>query len=238
MMRRVRLGEIELSRIVYGMWRLGDDADTSARHIQAKIEACLAQGITTIDQADIYGGYTAEALLGTALKAAPALRDRIEIVTKCGIVAPAGRYADRRLKYYDTSAGHIAAWAERSPDVPFRQSRAAVHQGSESGLTGSPFSPLSGRFAATSPPLRKSFAGARKRAAGPLGAFPRPRRGRGGLRSKTERGTSLFVNLSGDHLIVVASVTAATLRDGEPLLFFGGFYGRLQDGSNPSAAMS
>jgi flavin reductase (DIM6/NTAB) family NADH-FMN oxidoreductase RutF len=40
----------------------------------------------------------------------------------------------------------------------------------------------------------------------------------------------------GDHLIVVANVTAATLRDGEPLLFFGGGYGRLQDGSN--AAMS
>jgi predicted oxidoreductase len=109
MMRRVRLGEIELSRIVYGMWRLGDDADTSARHIQAKVEACVALGITTIDQADIYGGYTAEALLGTALKAAPALRHRMEIVTKCGIVAPAGRYADRRLKYYDTSAEHIAA---------------------------------------------------------------------------------------------------------------------------------
>ena len=114
MMQRVSLGEIELSRIVYGMWRVGDDADTSARHIQAKIEACLAQGITTIDQADIYGGYTAEALLGTALRAAPALRDKIEIVTKCGIVAPAGRYADRRVKYYDTSAGHIAASIDHS----------------------------------------------------------------------------------------------------------------------------
>ena len=30
----------------------------------------------------------------------------------------------------------------------------------------------------------------------------------------------------GDHLIVVARVTAATLRDGEPLLFAGGDYGR------------
>ena len=28
--------------------------------LQAKIEACLAQGITTMDQADIYGGYEAE----------------------------------------------------------------------------------------------------------------------------------------------------------------------------------
>jgi predicted oxidoreductase len=65
-MNRVKVGELELSRIVYGMWRLGDDADTSPAHVQAKVEACLAQGITTMDQADIYGDYGAEALLGAA----------------------------------------------------------------------------------------------------------------------------------------------------------------------------
>lgn len=113
-MERINLGEVALSRIVYGMWRLGDDADTSPAHVQAKIEACLAQGITTMDQADIYGGYTAEAILGAALRAAPGLRDRIEIVTKCDIVAPVGRYADARVKYYDTSRTHIMASVETS----------------------------------------------------------------------------------------------------------------------------
>jgi predicted oxidoreductase len=108
-MERVSLpGGVELSRIVYGMWRVGDDADTSAAHIRAKVEACLAQGITTVDQADIYGGYTAEGLLGACLKESPGLRDRIEIVTKCDIVAPVGRYASARVKHYDTSAAHIA----------------------------------------------------------------------------------------------------------------------------------
>ena len=49
MMERISMpGGIELSRIVYGMWRVGDDADTSPPHIRAKIEACLDQGITTI----------------------------------------------------------------------------------------------------------------------------------------------------------------------------------------------
>src|SRR6056297_1672334 len=66
--------DLSLSRIVYGMWRLGDDSDTSAAHVQAKIEACLEQGITTMDQADIYGGYMAEEIMGAALKAAPGLR--------------------------------------------------------------------------------------------------------------------------------------------------------------------
>jgi predicted oxidoreductase len=116
-MERIALtSELSLSRIVYGMWRLGDDKDTSPAHVQAKIEACLAQGITSLDQADIYGGYEAEAILGRCLKAAPHLRDRVEIVTKCGIVAPVGRYADARVKYYDTSAAHIA----RSIDLSLR----------------------------------------------------------------------------------------------------------------------
>ncbi|MBA4784596.1 MULTISPECIES: aldo/keto reductase [Pseudorhizobium] len=102
------------SRIIYGMWRLGDAADTSPAHVQAKVEACLEQGITTMDQADIYGGYTAEAVFGGALKAAPHLREKIEIITKCGIVAPAGRHAASRVKHYDTSAAHITASVEAS----------------------------------------------------------------------------------------------------------------------------
>lgn len=106
--------DISFSRIVYGMWRLSDDSDTSSKHVQAKIEACLAQGITTMDQADIYGGYEAEEVLGVALQAAPALKDQIEIVTKCDIVAPAGRHANARVKYYDTSAQHITASVDAS----------------------------------------------------------------------------------------------------------------------------
>jgi predicted oxidoreductase len=106
--------DLSFSQIIYGMWRLGDDTDTSQSHVQAKVEACLAQGITTMDQADIYGGYTAEALFGETLKAAPALRDQIEIVTKCDIVAPVGRHSGARVKYYDTSAAHITASVEAS----------------------------------------------------------------------------------------------------------------------------
>lgn len=105
-MERISLSnDLELSRLVYGMWRLGEDADTSPEHVRAKIHACLDQGITTLDQADIYGGYMAEEILGQALT--PDLRNRVEIVTKCDIVAPAGRHEAARVKYYDTSRAHI-----------------------------------------------------------------------------------------------------------------------------------
>lgn len=114
-MERVQLtDDLTFSRLVYGMWRVGDDADTSVGHVAAKIAACLDQGITTMDQADIYGDYGAEAIFGTALKADKSLRNKLEIVTKCDIVAPCGRYADKAVKYYDTSRAHIEHSVETS----------------------------------------------------------------------------------------------------------------------------
>lgn len=114
-MNRVHLSaDLSFSRIVYGMWRLGDDDNTAPAHVQAKIESCLSQGITTMDQADIYGAYVAEGILGAALRKAPALRDQIELVTKCDIVAPIGLHSDKRVKYYDTSPAYITASLERS----------------------------------------------------------------------------------------------------------------------------
>lgn len=108
-MERVEIAEgLSLSRIVYGMWRLTDrGADRSEAAVRGKIDACLDQGITTFDQADIYGDYESQPALGAALKADPSLRERIEIVTKCGIKLKSAKAPDRRVKHYDTSAAHI-----------------------------------------------------------------------------------------------------------------------------------
>jgi len=106
-MQRTKISSsLTMSRLVYGMWRLGDDQDTSPEHVRNKISSCLHQGITSFDQADIYGGYEAEEILGNALKGSH-LRKEMEIVTKCNIVAPIGRYKGARVKYYDTSRDHI-----------------------------------------------------------------------------------------------------------------------------------
>ena len=114
-MERIELAQgLAFSRLVYGMWRLADDSDTSVKHVDAKISAALDQGITTFDQADIYGGYTAEAVMGTALKANPSLRQQMEIVSKCDIVIDAGRHSGARVKHYDTTAEHINASVDAS----------------------------------------------------------------------------------------------------------------------------
>ena len=114
-MERVDLSNsTNLSRIIYGMWRLVDDTDTSIKHIDDKINSCLNQGITTFDQAAVYGSYTAEALFGKVIKANTSLRHKIEIVTKCGIVNPSDRYFNAAVSHYDTSRDHINDSVEAS----------------------------------------------------------------------------------------------------------------------------
>ena len=114
-MQRISLSDnLSVSRIIYGLWRLTDDPKHSKKHLQSKIEACLDQGITSFDQADIYGGYSSEAELGKVLKQAPQLRQNMEIITKCDIVAPIGIHSDKTVKHYDTSALYINQAVERS----------------------------------------------------------------------------------------------------------------------------
>ena len=114
-MPRIELNPgLTLSRLAYGVWRLSEAADTSAQAVAGRIQACLDQGITTFDHADIYGGYSCEALFGAALRAQPGLKTRMEIVTKCDIMLLSDQRPDNRVKHYDTSAAHVQASVERS----------------------------------------------------------------------------------------------------------------------------
>ncbi|MCU9953174.1 aldo/keto reductase [Burkholderia sp. BKH01] len=101
------------SRIVFGMWRIGDWA-LSARERRALIEAALELGVTSFDHADIYGDYTAEGLFGDVLADAPHLRERMQIITKCGIRLVSARRPTHGIKHYDTRAAHVVASVEQS----------------------------------------------------------------------------------------------------------------------------
>jgi predicted oxidoreductase len=103
---------LTLSPIVAGLWRLASwSLDVPAR--VRWIEQALELGITSFDHADIYGDYRAEALFGEALGAAPGLRSRLQLVTKCGIRL---RSTERpyRLNHYDSSPNYIRAQVEQS----------------------------------------------------------------------------------------------------------------------------
>lgn len=103
-----------LSRLIYGVWRLADDSNTSTSHVRAKIDACLAQGITSFDHADLYGVHQCEELFGKALAEDPALRDQMQLISKCDIAIPCERYPDRRVKYYDTSPAYMRQSVDNS----------------------------------------------------------------------------------------------------------------------------
>lgn len=102
----------ELSPIVAGLWRITEWQLDVAQRVRW-IEQALDLGITSFDHADIYGDYRAEALFGEAMRAAPGLRRRMQLVTKCGIRL---RSAQRpyRVTYYDTSGAYIRAQVEQS----------------------------------------------------------------------------------------------------------------------------
>ena len=106
-----------LSPVIAGAWRLAEWQWTPQQRL-AWIEGNLDIGVSSFDHADIYGGYRVEALFGQALALRPALRARLQLVSKCGIklVTPArpGGFGPTQVKHYDTSAAHVRASVEQS----------------------------------------------------------------------------------------------------------------------------
>ncbi|ELY3772482.1 aldo/keto reductase family oxidoreductase [Cronobacter dublinensis] len=99
------------SRLVMGYWRLME-WNYAARDLVGFIEQHLELGITTVDHADIYGDYQCEAAFGEALRLAPHLREKMEIVTKCGIATTAK--PENAIGHYITDRAHITHSAENS----------------------------------------------------------------------------------------------------------------------------
>ncbi|MBG6078689.1 aldo/keto reductase [Rubrivivax gelatinosus] len=102
-----------LSPVVAGCWRLHEWGFDVAARVRW-IEQALELGISTFDHADIYGGYRVEALFGEALAAAPGLRERLRLVSKCGIKLVCDARPAHAIKSYDSSREHVVASVEVS----------------------------------------------------------------------------------------------------------------------------
>ncbi len=104
---------LSLSPIIHGHWRL-TDWNLSTKEIITLTEQCIELGITTFDHADIYGNYSCETLFGKALASQKSLRDKIQIVTKCGIKLLSGKFPERNTKHYDYSYEAITTSVNQS----------------------------------------------------------------------------------------------------------------------------
>lgn len=87
-------GKQKASAVVLGCMRINQ---MSAGEAEALVEAALAEGITTFDHADIYGGGTSEEVFGQVLACKPGLRRQMFLQSKCGI----------RKGFFDFSREHI-----------------------------------------------------------------------------------------------------------------------------------
>lgn len=100
-------GGARLSPIVVGTWRLSEWGWSPQERLRW-VEQCVELGATSFDHADIYGGYTGEALFGEALALRPGLRQQLQLVSKVGIKLVSPQRPGHRSHHYDTSAQHIA----------------------------------------------------------------------------------------------------------------------------------
>jgi predicted oxidoreductase len=94
----------------WGVW--GENFTT--KQFEQIIDQCLSIGLNVFDHADIYGHYTTEADFGNVLKGNTSLRDKMQIITKCGINMMTPNRPHHQIKSYDTSASHIIKSVEQS----------------------------------------------------------------------------------------------------------------------------
>ena len=116
-MTRLRLHDAspEFSTLAFGTWRLLDDPSSATpAGLLALLKVCLDCDITTIDTAEIYGGYRVEELVGAALALDAGVKARMEIITKAGIYVPNSYHPDRRFAHYNASAARLVKSAEKS----------------------------------------------------------------------------------------------------------------------------
>jgi predicted oxidoreductase len=103
------------SRLVYGTWRVLDDAATAtSADLLKRLHTCLDLGITTLDTAEIYGLYRVEEFIGQTLRLEPGLREKFEIVTKAGIYVPCDFHPERKTAFYNAEAARMVKSAEKS----------------------------------------------------------------------------------------------------------------------------
>ena len=105
---KTSLSPIIAGTMNWGVW----DKKLSTKEMVHLINICIENEITTFDHADIYGDYTTEAQFGKAFGESQINRDRLQLISKCGIQHTNGRA--NTIKHYDYSKEYIIWSVENS----------------------------------------------------------------------------------------------------------------------------
>ena len=92
----------KFSRIIAGTMNWGSwDKNLSTSEMANTIHVCVENNITTFDHAAIYGDYTTETDFGKGLKSSGISREKIQLISKCGMIKPAPN--STQVKQYESS---------------------------------------------------------------------------------------------------------------------------------------
>ncbi|MEM0541587.1 aldo/keto reductase [Flavobacterium sp. j3] len=105
---QTKLSPIIAGTMNWGIW----DKKLNTYEMAHIINVCVENKITTFDHADIYGNYTTEADFGKAFTQSKIARDKIQLVSKCGIQSAGSR--NNTIKHYDYSKDYIIWSVENS----------------------------------------------------------------------------------------------------------------------------
>lgn len=107
-MRKTTLSSVIAGTMNWGVW----DKKLNTQEMIHLINICVENKITTFDHADIYGGYTTEAQFGKAFGESKISRDKLQLISKCGIQLEGSR--TNTIKHYDYSKEYIIWSVENS----------------------------------------------------------------------------------------------------------------------------
>lgn len=108
-MSKTTLSPIIAGTMNWGIW----DKNLTAAEMEYLIHLCLENKISTFDHADIYGDYTTEAQFGKAFTQSGIAREKLQLISKCGIQHIA-ESRNNKIKHYDYSASYIIWSVEQS----------------------------------------------------------------------------------------------------------------------------
>lgn len=107
-MTKSKLSPIIAGTMNWGSW----DKKLTTKEMENMMQLCIENRITTFDHADIYGSYTTEAEFGKAFSASRISREKLQLISKCGIEHTQGR--DNKIKHYNYSKDYLIWSVENS----------------------------------------------------------------------------------------------------------------------------
>ena len=108
-MSKTKLSPIVAGVMNWGIW----DKNLNTKEMENMINICLENKITTFDHADIYGDYTTESEFGKAFVSGKIAREKIQLISKCGIQMVTENRKNT-IKHYDYSKDYIIWSVENS----------------------------------------------------------------------------------------------------------------------------